>query len=64
MAQDGDNTVNKGVASFNDESFGVDAGFVSLETVDGGEWAAPPGYSSNFQQGYAPPVYDEVDFDF
>ncbi len=31
-------STNRGVASFNNESFDVTDGFVSLETVDGGEW--------------------------
>ncbi len=34
-------STNRGVASFNNESFDVTNGFVSLETVDGGEWMGP-----------------------
>jgi len=38
LADVGDNTVNKGVSSFSDDSFGANSGYITIEKVDGGAW--------------------------
>jgi len=38
LAEAGNNTVNKGIANFDNENFNVSSGFVSITKIDGGNW--------------------------